>query len=87
MRNSIKKLVNIVVLASAFSAASFSAYAGDEAQNYARIILSSFRSGGVCDTFSAHINRIADSAAPANIRIMQIDRILDTADKYSCVQY
>ena len=87
MRNPIAKLGIIATIISVFSTVSVAEYSGDEAQRYAQILVSDFRSGGVCDTFASQINRIADSAAPANVRIMQIDRILESADKYSCVRY
>jgi hypothetical protein len=61
-------------------------HAGDEADLYADDVLSHFRPGGVCDTYSSTIRRFADSASPVNIRITKINKILDKARKYSCVR-
>ena len=87
MRNPIAKLGIIATIISVFSTVSVAEYSGDEAQEYAKALLSNFRSGGVCDIFTTQIKRISDSAAPVNVRIMQIDRILEAADEVSCIRY
>jgi hypothetical protein len=61
-------------------------HTGDEADLYADDLLSHFRSGGLCDTYSSVIRRFADSASPVNIRITKMNKILDKAHKYNCVQ-
>lgn len=59
----------------------------DPVKHYADIILQSFNSGGVCDTYIQMIRSFADSSEPANIRMMKIDRAIDFADKYRCLLY
>ena len=87
MRNHITKGIILVVMMSVFITASFAEDSGDEAQQYANILLGNFRSGGVCDIFSSQIRRTAHSGAPVNVRIMIIDKYLEAADKQSCVRY
>jgi hypothetical protein len=60
---------------------------GDEADQYADNLLSHFRSGGVCDTYSSTIRRVADTGSSVNIRVTKMHKIMDKAHKNNCVRY
>jgi len=52
---------------------------GDEADENADNLLNHFKSGGLCDTYSTMIRRLADTRSPVNIRITKIHKIMDKA--------
>ena len=60
---------------------------GDEADQYADNLLSHFRSGGVCDTYSSTIRRVADTGSSVNIRITKMHKIMDKTHKNNCARY
>ncbi len=59
----------------------------DISQTYADIVLQSMRSDGVCASFTQSIRSIGDSSAPSDVRMSQIDNVIDKADKYGCINY
>jgi hypothetical protein len=60
---------------------------GNEADQYTDSLLSHFKSGGVCDTYSSMIRRFADTGSSVNIRVTKLLKIMDKAHKYNCVRY
>jgi len=60
---------------------------GDEADQYADNLLSHFKSGGACDTYSSMIRRFADTGSSMNIRVTKMHKIMDKAHKNNCVRY
>ena len=62
-------------------------HVGDEADQFADNLLSHFRTGGMCDTYSSMIRRFADSASPVNIRITKMVKIMSKAHQHQCVLY
>ena len=56
-------------------------------ERYAAEIKSKMLAGGVCGQFTQMIDNFATSTSPDNIKIIQIDKIIDKADKYGCLQY
>jgi len=59
---------------------------GDAADQYADNLLNHFRSGGVCDTYSSTIRRVADNGSSVNSRVTKMNKIMDKAQKYGCVR-
>ena len=52
---------------------------GDEADQYTDSLLSHFKSGGACNTYSSMIRRFTDTGSSVNIRITKIHKIMDKA--------
>lgn len=60
---------------------------GDEADQYADNLLKHFRSGGICDSYSSSIRRIADSTSPVDSRVTKMVKIMSKAHEQHCVRY
>ena len=56
---------------------------GDEADQYTDSLLSHFKSGGACNTYSSMIRRFTDTGSSVNIRITKIHKIMDNTHKYN----
>ena len=56
---------------------------GNEADQYTDSLLSHFKSGGVCDTYSSMIRRYTDTGSSVNIRVTQMHKIMDNTHKYN----
>lgn len=59
----------------------------DQVQYFADQVISKMKTGGTCATFSSRIEQIAYSDSPANIREIQIEKLIDVADRYRCLNY
>ncbi|MCD2453453.1 hypothetical protein GO003_024025 [Methylicorpusculum oleiharenae] len=55
--------------------------------DYATILTSNFLGGRVCNNLKAFIFNIANGKLPDNIKIMQIDKVYDKADRVRCARY
>ncbi len=75
----------IIVLAGMLAAAG-TAQATD-AIEYATIIKSHIKGTVSCSQFAGMIERIAYGGMPDSIKIRQIDKVLDAADRGRCVEY
>lgn len=57
------------------------------AERYAEGIKSQMMSGGVCDILKQKIDMFATTSAADNIKVRQIDTIVDAADRAGCMMY
>ena len=57
----------------------------DYPTRYAAELASHFLPGGPCDQLKNMISRIASQSTPANVRVLQIDKIVDAAYRSHCV--
>jgi hypothetical protein len=60
----------------------------DSAQTLAETYRSNRLTGPVCDTYQKQIDFLANNrGAPENVRLMQVESILERADKNRCIRY
>ena len=59
----------------------------DYGQRYAMEINRSMLSSGACGVFQQNISMLGNTSAPANIRVKQIDTLVDKADRAGCFMY
>jgi hypothetical protein len=59
----------------------------DVAENYARAIKDQLKSTRVCSQYATMIDRIIQGGMPDRIQIIQIDKIVDSADRTGCINY
>ena len=57
------------------------------AERYANEIKSQMMSGGACDALKQNIDMLATSSYPDNIKVSQIDKVVDAADRAGCMMY
>lgn len=59
----------------------------DNAQRYATGLMSNMRKDGHCMNLIDTMNNIASSASTEQVRILQIDKVFDAADRAGCIVY
>jgi hypothetical protein len=79
-------MISRLIAVSAFMFIAHSASAVD-AMSYAKTIKSHLKSTSVCSNYSAMIDNIAFGGMPDQIKVRQIDKIVDAADRSGCINY